>query len=250
MNYWFTSDLHLFHEMIIYLQPRPFWNLQEMHETIISRWNERVKPGDIVWVLGDFALGGAAVGPDVEKIYRNLHGEKFLIRGNHDMKNMFVKKLPWRWQGGLRDIKIGKQHIFLSHYSLRVWDKQGHGSWNLYGHSHSNLADNPNALAIDVGVDAQNYSPISFEEVAEIMSHKTWTPPEDHHGLLGEGAELTDQDLFDEWKALFTQYRSYGFLQDEERKRFQELSTEMRKRNILTLKHIQRMLDGLQHMSP
>ncbi len=52
----------------------------------------------------------------------------------------------------------------------------------LTGNSHGSLADDPNALRLDVGVDAGwNYAPVSFEEIRERMSQKTWKAI-DHHG--------------------------------------------------------------------
>jgi len=64
---------------------------------------------------------------------------------------------------------------------MRVWNKSHHGALNLYGHSHGSLPDDPHALAIDVGVDCHNFTPISFEQVKKIMSKKTFKPI-DHHG--------------------------------------------------------------------
>jgi len=99
-------------------------------------------------------------------------------------------------------IKIGEQQIWLSHYAHRVWNKSHHGVFHLFAHSHNSLPDDPNSLSFDVGVDAtaarlsglpsgktvvagttkpEDYRPISFDEVVEIMSKKTFKPL-DHHG--------------------------------------------------------------------
>lgn len=60
------------------------------------------------------------------------------------------------------------------------------GAWNLYGHSHNSLKDDPHSLQLDVGVDAWDYRPASFEEVRERMSKKTFQPV-DHHGARAGG---------------------------------------------------------------
>lgn len=39
----------------------------------------------------------------------------------------------------------------------------------------------------------------------------------------------TEEELFDEWKALFNQYRFKGMLPEEDRKRFIQLSKKLRK---------------------
>lgn len=78
---WFTADLHLGHDNIIEHCDRPFRNLDEMHEAIIARWNERVAPDDTVWLLGDVALGDRE---QTLPLVRRLHGHKRLVAGNHD----------------------------------------------------------------------------------------------------------------------------------------------------------------------
>ena len=39
---YYISDLHLFHENAIEFDHRTFSSLQEMHDTILKNWNERV----------------------------------------------------------------------------------------------------------------------------------------------------------------------------------------------------------------
>jgi hypothetical protein len=46
-------------------------------------------------------------------------------------------------------------------------------------------------------------------------------------------SEISDDDLFFEWKELFTRYRSFGSLSEKERARFRELSGEMQKRGLI-----------------
>ncbi len=41
MNY-YISDLHLFHEASIRFDNRPFGSLDEMHEAVVSRWNNKI----------------------------------------------------------------------------------------------------------------------------------------------------------------------------------------------------------------
>ncbi|HET9144120.1 metallophosphoesterase [Actinophytocola sp.] len=79
---WFSADLHFGHASIIEHCDRPFRTLDEMHEAIIARWNERVSPDDTVWLLGDIALGDRDV---TLPLVRRLHGHKRLVAGNHDL---------------------------------------------------------------------------------------------------------------------------------------------------------------------
>jgi calcineurin-like phosphoesterase family protein len=79
---WFTADLHFGHERLLTLGAgRPFDSIAEHDETIIQNWNERVSRDDIVWVLGDVAMGD--IDESLEAC-RELNGHKYLICGNHD----------------------------------------------------------------------------------------------------------------------------------------------------------------------
>ena len=70
--------------------------------------------------------------------------------------------------------------IVLFHYALKTWDSAHCDAWSLYGHSYGNLKDDPASLSLDVGVDCQNFRPISYDEVKEIMSKKNWKPAGHH----------------------------------------------------------------------
>ena len=103
---------------------------------------------------------------------------KHLIRGNHDKQPS--PSQGWASVNDYREIKIEGQFIVLMHYAMRVWNKSHRGAFQLYGHSHGTLPDNPNSLSFDVGTDSHNYFPISFQDVKRIMMKKTWKSI-DHH---------------------------------------------------------------------
>ena len=127
---WFTSDHHFGHKNIIEFEPyhRPFTSLDEMHETLVERWNKVVKPKDRVYHLGDFAFNQYGL-----SFARRLHGDKRLILGNHD-------KLPTadylQYFSKLHGI-IYWQGCILSH--VPVHTNQCGARWllNVHGHLHS-----------------------------------------------------------------------------------------------------------------
>jgi len=80
MSIFFTSDTHFGHENIIKYCKRPFANAAEMDKALIRNWNRVVGPHDLVYHLGDFAVGGGPAGPYLDQ----LNGRIILIHGNHD----------------------------------------------------------------------------------------------------------------------------------------------------------------------
>lgn len=183
----FTSDMHYGHANVIKYANRPFKNVDEMDQTMIVQWNAVVKPSDTVYVIGDVSFY-----KDVNRtigIISALPGQKWLVFGNHDKNlrkekrflDLFVKAVD------LLEIKVpdvdghgGNQPITLCHYAMKVWNKSHFGSWQLYGHSHGSLPDDPRSLSFDVGVDCWNFTPVSYEQVKERMQKKTFKPI-DHH---------------------------------------------------------------------
>lgn len=185
MTTFFTSDTHYYHTNIIKFSKRPFKDVEEMNEGLITNYNAVVREKDMVFHLGDFGFGK---GNATENILRRLNGDKHLIFGNHDKalrKNKALLAKYFGWAKDYAEIEVEGQKIVLCHYAFRVWRASHYGSYSLYGHSHNSLYDDPNLLSFDVGVDAQNYFPISFEQVKKRMAKKTWKPI-DHHGAKEE----------------------------------------------------------------
>lgn len=77
------SDLHFNSENIIHYCNRPFLNAEDAREQMIDNWNNAVKEGDTVYVLGDFIMGPPETVP---AILKRLNGKIILVRGNHDTK--------------------------------------------------------------------------------------------------------------------------------------------------------------------
>ena len=173
---YFTSDTHFNHTNIISYCQRPFKNVDEMNERIIANWNEVVSEDDIIFHLGDFCLGGAA---EWTRLLDRLNGKIYLIMGNHDRKNI---------RQGFKDrfehvamqmhIEVGKQRIYLNHYPFLCFEGGYKDVWQLFGHVHTrktNTGIDAGRLQYlyptqyDVGVDNNNFAPVSFEQVKRII---------------------------------------------------------------------------------
>lgn len=183
---WFTADSHIGHRNIIKYCQRPFSNVEEMNETLICNWNKVVGKNDYVFHLGDFSVGGAA---EWTSILDNLNGRIFLVLGNHDMNNVdqgFMRRFEDVAMQML--ITIGKQRVYLNHYPFLCYGGAYRGTWQLFGHVHTSSCmsglDGPRLQMLfprqyDVGVDNNNYTPISFEEV-EVKIQKQITQSLSH----------------------------------------------------------------------
>lgn len=161
----FTADLHFDHDEILKLCNRPYKRIEDMNQDLINEWNTYVAPADVVVVVGDYAWPHSqAIVKD--KFTSNLVGNKIFIKGDHDrwMPNSEKRHIYRRL--------IDNQYIVCCHWSFRTWSRSVHGSWNLHGHSHGNLA--PFANQLDVGVDSAYrllgaYRPFSMEDIKEIF---------------------------------------------------------------------------------
>ncbi len=169
----FTSDTHFGHANVIKFDDRPFANIQEHDEELVRRWNEVVKPGDVVYHLGD--VGWHKNLFDADMLLARLHGTKILIKGNHDEK-IICKSKQWSAVHSYHEISENGQRIVLFHYRMVVWNRSHHGSWALHGHSHGNLPVLMNQKTFDVGTMLWGYRPISWDEVSEEMQKRTNDP--------------------------------------------------------------------------
>lgn len=178
---YFTSDEHYNHEGIIKYCKRPFQSVKEMNEAMIERFNSVVTPSDETWHGGDFAWTEAG------SILPQLHGRHYLVLGNHDKRHlsswefcMFDKVLD------VQNVKYYHQKIFLSHYAHAKWPGSHRGSFHVFGHSHGLFPGLGRSM--DIGVDAHDFKPISFEEVVTRLESKE-VDMENYAGEFYKGPE-------------------------------------------------------------
>lgn len=164
MATWFTADTHFGHGSILTFCERPFHNVLEMDEALIANWNAVVRPGDMVWHLGDFALGPPP--HRIAEILGRLNGEKHLIVGNNDGPAT-LSAPGWASVQTYAEIVVEGRALILCHYAFRTWNGMGRGALNLHGHSHGKLAPMPKQY--DVGVDPMGFAPV---DLATILSSR------------------------------------------------------------------------------
>jgi calcineurin-like phosphoesterase family protein len=174
----YISDHHFSHANIISFSDRPFRSPGVMDEQMIRAWNSVVGTDDIIYHLGDFALGLG----DVERVtwnFERLNGRKFLVLGNHDLDN---KSHVHKTLAGLgwaappthaTEVHDGGSRVYLHHYACRVWPGHHRGSYHFYGHSHGALPGIGRSR--DVGVDMPDvaFIPRTFAELTSNMNSES-----------------------------------------------------------------------------
>lgn len=182
----FASDHHFGHENILKHMPRPFDSIEEMGEALIADWNTIVTPQDRVFVLGDFSF----YGPErTSAILSSLHGQKTLIKGNHDSSKTNAKVRGWNRVLTYHEEKIDGERIILSHFPFLVWNQQHRGAYHLHGHSHGSCRYPPklkDARILDVGVDnlfkyTETYAPMEWSQLRQILCNRTQVVSYDQH---------------------------------------------------------------------
>ena len=218
----FTADTHFGHANILRYSERPFlcgadravldgcggtWPADSKHrcsaesvalmdDALIDAINETVGPRDTLYHLGDFAFAKSASRTvETFEAYRSRIAcrDLHIVWGNHDppaakrsgpLAELFTSAAE------LKEVKVAKQHITLCHYAMMVWNRSHHGSWQLYGHTHSMLEPwqddtMPGRLSLDVGVDNADrllgsYRPFAFEEIRELFADRSGFSPTEH----------------------------------------------------------------------
>lgn len=168
-----TSDTHFNHTNILKYEPntRPFATIEEMNEVIISNWNRVVKEEDTVYVLGDFFMGLLT---DIEPIFNRLNGKVILVRGNHDTNNRleYYRNLGIEIKD-IEYIQYKGRFFILNHFPneseefIRMITKDNSEVVWLYGHIHSNAPKGYVNGTYHIGMDTNDLTPISLQQIWE-----------------------------------------------------------------------------------
>lgn len=152
---------------------RPWDNPEDMDEFMVEAWNQRVRPNDKVYHLGDVVINRRAL-----KTLGRLNGDKVLIRGNHDIFRDTDYREYFR---ELRAYHVMNGCI-LSHIPVHE-ASLGRFGVNIHGHLHANrvkrvigidtlgtapelvYGTEPDVRYHCVCVEQTNFAPILLEDV-------------------------------------------------------------------------------------
>ena len=160
---------------------RPWDNADEMDEFMVKAWNERVKPTDKVYHLGDVVINRKAL-----KIMHRLNGDKVLIRGNHDIFRDSEYREHFR---ELRAYHV-MNGLILSHIPVHE-ASLGRFGCNIHGHLHANRVMKARGVDARTGeilysdeidprywcacVEQTDFAPILFEDALKRITEQGGT---------------------------------------------------------------------------
>ena len=149
---------------------RPWTDPAEMDEEMIRRWNDRVRPSDKVYHLGDVVINRKAL-PTLAR----LNGDKVLIRGNHDIFRDDEYRQYFR---ELRAYHV-MNGMILSHIPVHEASLGRFGT-NIHGHLHATRVRKARGVNAKTGevlygteidprywcacVEQTDFAPILFED--------------------------------------------------------------------------------------
>lgn len=134
---------------------RPWDDPEAMDKAMIEYWNDTVRPNDKVYHLGDVVINRRAL-PTLQY----LHGDKILVKGNHDLFRLEEYSPFFRNIMG----SVVLEDMILTHIPVHP-DQKERFKANIHGHLHDSSIADPWYLC--VSVEHTGYKPISFQEVKE-----------------------------------------------------------------------------------
>ena len=175
---WLISDTHFGHEKTCTVFKRedgsplrPFSSAEEMDEFMVKAWNERVRPNDKVYHLGDVVIAKKSL-----TILKRLNGDKVLIRGNHDIFKLADYTEHFR---DIRGYHV-MNGLILSHVPVHT-DSLARFGCNIHGHLHANrvmkargadaktgeilYSNEIDSRYTNVSVEQIDFAPILFEDL-------------------------------------------------------------------------------------
>lgn len=152
------ADTHFGDAAICRYEGRPFSDASQMDAELIARWNRAVSAEDAVYLLGDFGAEGYEA-----EVLASLNGEKYLIKGNHDLKSNADYRLAGFAEVYDHPILLDNFWL-LSHDALYVNRNMPYA--NLFGHVHNSpLIKDFSAQHFCVSAERIDYTPIEFSVI-------------------------------------------------------------------------------------
>ena len=166
---WVCADHHFGHANILNFTDKDgnkirgarFKSIEDHDQSIVAWHNERVKPEDRVYMLGDVAINRRYLW-----LIGQLVGRLVLVKGNHDIFKLDDYR---KYFDDIRAyvVQLDGDHnkFILSHIPIHP-DSLGRFGTNIHGHYHNNKIDDNRYKC--VSLEHTDYKPIQIHEALKL----------------------------------------------------------------------------------
>lgn len=195
MAEFFTADLHHNHEYVSNLRREKFGHDYTI-EDLARFYQDTMKPGDRLYILGDLTSGRTEQGwlyvlDTLSKLSCQNGVETVVILGNHDQPHpshrsgwkLLKWQLPMVYITTGAEIRIAGTRAILSHFPYNGdhegspdrhvrWRPQDDGLPIIHGHTHSTRMfsrSNKGTLQVCVSLEACDMRPVSKDYLTDLM---------------------------------------------------------------------------------
>jgi len=165
-NLWFWGDPHFAHYNIIKYCNRPYKNEHEMDNDMIRRYREVITSDATVICTGDFTIKRPSYRSYIEKIIKQLPGQKHLVLGNHD----YFKPQAYIDMGFISVhtiLYLEKLNIYIIHDP--AISQTDTSKLFIGGHVHNLFKVQRNF--INVGVDVWDFYPVPWYKIESLKKN-------------------------------------------------------------------------------
>ncbi len=161
-----VADLHLGHKGVCVFSSesdpskslRPWDNIEDMNEAIISNWNETVTNEDRVFILGDVVINRRFL-PLIAQLNAK---RKILVKGNHD--NFRLEEYAQYFYDILGSYCY--LDVIMTHIPVHPCQKERFKA-NIHGHLHDKKIDDPWYKC--VSLEQTNYRPLNIDDILSTL---------------------------------------------------------------------------------
>jgi calcineurin-like phosphoesterase family protein len=169
---WVVADPHFGHKLMEKL--RPWDTIKEHDEALVDNWNNVVRDGDRVYVLGDLCMNRRYIST-IDK----CNGRKVLVKGNHDI---FKLKDYFPFFDDIRACVVKpKIGVIMTHIPIHPGQLEYRFKLNIHGHCHEHVVQRqphdafgmpmgdrvPDSRYRCVSMEQIGYTPLDFQEIID-----------------------------------------------------------------------------------
>ena len=142
---------------------RPFKNVEEMNDSMVSTWNKIVNQSDSVYVLGNLFWDPLTA----DDILRKLNGTIYLMKGDYDRATQDVENLHENKLNIITsEIHVDDVNkICFSHWPLEEWKNKSKGYHSITAFPGKKYKSDHKKLRINVNCDLWSFRPVEISSV-------------------------------------------------------------------------------------